>query len=43
MANSKIAPFYKRSCHDCILLGLCQRLVTLETTFAGIGIGGTSD
>lgn len=24
MANSKIAPFYKRSCNDCILLGLCD-------------------
>ena len=26
MANSKIATYYKRSCHDCILLGLCDDL-----------------
>nr|DAG50160.1 MAG TPA: hypothetical protein [Caudoviricetes sp.] len=24
MANSKVATYYKRSCHDCILLGLCD-------------------
>nr|DAI06701.1 MAG TPA: hypothetical protein [Caudoviricetes sp.] len=24
MANSKIATFYKRSCHDCIFLQVCK-------------------